>query len=234
MIKGIKILLIIFVILAFFPVFTEAEDVGLVVRLKGDATILREDRSFKASLKDNIQLEDIAETAERSRLKMLFDDDSLFTLSENSRLIVKEYYLSDDREKFKSVIHLIEGGVRSRVGRTELEIHTPTSVVAARGTSFKVWVDIEDGEPVTNIIAWEGIVEAFNIDPAIKGVEIIEPGTICRVFKSRPPTSSVPIAMPMEILGEAGQAPVIPPIEGQQPANTTPVHIRIPIPEGGL
>ncbi len=231
MIKGVKIFFVTLTILIFLPAFIEAKEVGLVVRLKGKATILREASSFKASIKDGIQVGDTAETAERSRLKMLFDDDSLFTLSANSRLIVKEYYYSDDKGRFKSVLQLIDGRMRSLVGKTDLEIHTPTSIVAARGTYFIVWMDIENGSPVTNIAVLEGIVEVFNLNPAIVGVVTIEPGTMSRVFKNRPPTPPAPMSRQGEVLKGIGQEiPVIPPIEGQQPRDTTPVHIRIPIP----
>ncbi len=231
MIRGIRLFLIVFTALIIYPAFTEAKDIGLVVRLKGDATIQRQASSFKASLKDSIQLNDVALTAERSRLKMLFDDDSMYTLDENSKLIVREYYMSDQKERSKSVFNLLEGGLRSRVGKTELEIHTPTSVVAARGTYFSVWMGLEDGILVTYIAVKEGLVQASNIDPAITGMVTIEPGAMTRVFKNRPPTP------PVQQTGSGGiqvetrqEIPAVPPIEGQQPAGTTPVLVRIPIP----
>jgi len=237
MIKGARLFLTVLSVLMFLPVFTEAKEVGLVVQLKGDATIQRKSSSLKVSLKDDIKVEDKAMTADRSRLKILFDDDSLLTLGENSMVVVKEYYYSNDKQKGKSVFQLVDGKLKSLVRGTDLEIHTPTAVIAARGTYFKVWMETVDGSPVTNIIVFEGFVEVFNVDPVITGMVTFEPGTMGKVFKNSAPSSPVPA--PVDIPGDRmqeipegddGVAPLILPIEGQQPVGNTPVRIRVKIP----
>ena len=68
-----------------------------------------------------------------SRTKMRFIDDSILTLGENSRVSIKEYIYSKDKGG-KSIFNLLDGKMRSVVGKTRFEIHTPTAVAAARGT----------------------------------------------------------------------------------------------------
>ena len=78
---------------------------------------------------------------------MLFADDSLLTLGDNSRLEVKEqaYELGSDQRAF--VAHLSRGSVRALItrqfegGNSTFEIDAGTSAVTARGTYFVTWVN---------------------------------------------------------------------------------------------
>ena len=89
----------------------------------------------------------IVETKQGSRVKILFDDDTLITLGENSRLEMTEqtYQSGSDRRAF--VAHLTRGKARVLVGRpfkedgSTFEVHTRTAVVSARGTYFLMWIE---------------------------------------------------------------------------------------------
>jgi hypothetical protein len=82
-----------------------------------------------------------------SRCKVLFADDSLLTIGDNSRLEVTEqsYELGSDQRAF--VAHLSRGSVRALVtrqfegGNSTFEIDAGTSAVTARGTYFVTWVN---------------------------------------------------------------------------------------------
>jgi hypothetical protein len=189
--KSAKFILIPIALLMLFPTFVKAKEVGLVVRLKGIATTPREARQYKLSLKDNVLLADRVETARRSRLKMLFDDDSMLTLGANSRLIVKEYYYSDEKKRGKAIFNLIDGRLKSLVGKSEFEVHTPTAVAAARGTYFVIWLAIEKGIRVTYIVVFKGKVEFFNINPAIKEMVTLGPNMMSWIYENMPPAPPV-------------------------------------------
>jgi hypothetical protein len=248
------------------PTIVCAEEVGLIVALRGNVLIHRDNKSIDALLKDNVLLRDTIETKEASRVKMLFSDDSILTLAEKSNLIVKEYLYSEEREKGRSIWNLLEGKLRSLVGKTEFWVHTPTTIIGARGTYFIVWTGIEKGVRVSGIVVLEGVVTVYNIDPTIVGIVALKKGTMTKVFENQPPLpptptppellnelmnatelQSVPLiekgpipefkeptveqALP-PLVGEESNLPTTPPIENQPPPNTTPVRIRIPIPEG--
>jgi hypothetical protein len=230
--------------------------------------ILRDTKTINAVLKDKIFLKDTIETKEESRAKMLLKDDSILTLAEKSKVNIKEYIYSKDK-KGKSIFNLMDGKLRSLVGKNEFEVHTPTAVAAARGTYFIIWAEIEEGVPVSGVAVLEGMVDIRNIDPAIAGVVTLERGTMGKVFENRPPAPPVPVPPslmnelieatevqnspetstitvpegretieqpttpgPAPLIEREGQLPQTPPIENQLPTNTTPVRIRIPIPEG--
>jgi hypothetical protein len=149
---------------------------------------------------------------------MLFKDDSILTLSEKSRLVIREYLGAGDKKKGKSVFNLMEGKLRSLVGNNDFEVHTPTAVVAARGTFFITWTGIEDGIPYSGIAVLEGIVEISNVNPAIVGVVRLEKGTTSKVFQNKPPLPSLPTPKPLlgDLL-EATELQSIPEVEKRLP-----------------
>lgn len=182
----IKRLLIIIGVL-LISVVSYAQEAGQVVALKGRATIERERSVFPAVLKQKLLLNDTIRTMEASRAKLLFIDDSLLTLAEKSKLYIKEYIYSEEKKRSKSILNLIDGKMRSLVGNSDFEVHTPTVVVAARGTYFITWVEEEDGIPVSGVYVISGVVDVRNINPAIVGVIRLEGGMMSRVHRDKPP-----------------------------------------------
>jgi len=180
-------------VMLIVPVAGYAEDdVGIVVALKGRAEIQREKSKIEAALKGSILLKDTVETKAASRAKMLFRDDSILTLGENSRVVIKDYLYAEGRKKGKTIFNLMDGKLRSLVGNNEFEVHTPTVVVAARGTYFITWTELEEGVPVSGVAVIEGAVEMWSINTAIKGVVKIERGMMSKGAMNKSPTPAMP------------------------------------------
>ena len=186
------LLLLTFLILIIAPVAVYAEDdVGIVVALKGRAEIQRDNRKIEAAVKGSILLKDTVQTKAASRAKMLFRDDSILTLGENSRVVINDYLYAEGRKKGKTVFNLMEGKLRSLVGNNEFEVHTPTVVVAARGTYFITWSEVQDGVPVSGVAVIEGVVEMWSINTAIKGMVKLERGMMSKGAMNKAPTPGV-------------------------------------------
>jgi len=162
-----------------------ADPVGSFVALRGKATIDRERTLLEARLKDSIFLNDTVATAEASRAKMLFTDDSVLTLGEKSKAVIKEYVYSRDK-KGKSVITLLDGKMRSIVGKTNFEIHTPTAVAAARGTIILCETGIIDGKQVTTFICVEGEFTVTSNYPGSEGSTLLTPGMMITLIAGEP------------------------------------------------
>lgn len=182
----IKKALIIIIVLLISGV-SYAQEAGQLVALKGRATIERERKVFPAILKQKLLLNDMIQTMEASRAKLLFIDDSLLTLAEKSKLYIKEYLYSEENKRSKTILNLIDGKMRSLVGNADFEVHTPTMVVAARGTYFITWIEHEEGIPVSGVYVISGVVEVKNINPAISGVVRLESGMMSRAHRDKPP-----------------------------------------------
>jgi hypothetical protein len=190
------------------------DDVGIVVALKGRAEIERDKRKIEAAVKGSILLQDTVQTQAASRAKMLFRDDSILTLGENSRVVIKDYLYAEGRKKGKTVFSLMDGKLRSLVGNNEFEVHTPTVVVAARGTYFITWTEVEEGVPVSGVAVIEGVVEMWSINTAIKGVVKVEPGMMSKGAMNKAPTAAMPApAILMKELIDATELQGIPEAE---------------------
>lgn len=125
----------------------DLEAVGVVTATQG--TVMMQPATMKGLVAvgpgDQVGPLALFETQAGSRGKVLYTDDTLLTLGEQSRLEVTEqtYRAGSDTRAF--VAHLIKGSVRALVGRqfegdnSVFEIHSGTTVATARGTYFVVW-----------------------------------------------------------------------------------------------
>lgn len=174
----------------------EVQEVGKVVALRGTTTIERAGEKIAAQVKSGIQKEDTFRTAGSSKAKLLFVDDSVLTLGENSTLSIREF-IEGKGEKGQSVFNLLDGKLRSVVGRNTFEVITPTAVAAARGTIifFEVGMLTYQGEnrPFTTIACLRGHVEVRSLSS--EGKVLLVPGTTVTVIAREPlppPTRTPP------------------------------------------
>lgn len=221
-----------------------SEDIGAIVALRGSAVIQREAKSLEAKLRDGIRLMDTIETREKTRAKMLFVDDSVLTLGENSKAVIKEFVYAKDK-KGRSIFNLIDGKMRSVVGKAGFEVHTPTAVAAARGTVIDFVTGMLAGVYFTTIECLEGEVDIRSTDPSISGKVVLTPGMTITVTSSQPLPSPKPVTSPKTGISAPAEAGLsaepsaaahkplheAPPVRLQPPVTkTTPVAVEVRIP----
>lgn len=221
--RTVKALILFFLMTAFTGTASASEDIAAVVAVRGKATIERDKKETEAKVKDGILLNDTVSTREASKAKLLFIDDSVLSLSEKSKVVIKEFVYSKDKGG-KSIFNLIDGKMRTVVGKTSFEVHTPTAVAAARGTVINFETGIMDGKLFTTIICLEGEVYIMSIDPSIKGSVTLTPGMMITVFEKKP--LPAPRSGAGALITDIPHAPQI----NQQPANKTPVNIDVVFP----
>jgi mannose-6-phosphate isomerase-like protein (cupin superfamily) len=170
---------------------------------------------------------------------MLFIDDSVLTMGEKSKVVIKEFLYSKDKGG-KSIFNLIDGKMRSVVGKSEFEIHTPTVVAAARGTVFDCETGKRGEELFTTCTCYEGVVDVRSIDPTIAGRVSLRAGMTVTVPAGQPVPA--PRMVPAALTAPAGpvapgaaetmRLPQAPPILQQAPPvrTTTPVDVSIKLP----
>lgn len=191
-------MVVFFAIMASLAMTTDK--IGEVNALKGKAGIIRSDKTLTASVKDSVLLTDIVETEKSSRIKILFIDDSLLTLGENSKVSIKEYVIGDEEKRGQSIFALLDGRVRAVVGKNKLEIHTPTAVAAARGTILFLWMKGTSGAPETCLALLKGTADASNINKSVSGTESVAGGNMSCIAKDMPPSKQERI--PPDLLKE--------------------------------
>ena len=243
-------LLIIIFIFAFTGAANAEENIGKVLALKGKAVVERDKKKLTARKNQNLLLKDAVSTMKASRTKMRFIDDSILTLGENSTVAIKEYFYSKEKGG-KSIFNLLDGKMRSVVGKTKFEIHTPTAVAAARGTVILSEVGRLAGRLFAIFICIEGEVIVTSADPGILGSKLLKAGMMITVFEKEPlpePTKAPPAEIDklkketemdhyefsmtrpkIRKAGSKGFEPSkvigIPPIAQQPGARATPIYI---------
>jgi len=170
--------------------------VGKVVQSRGETMINRaQGQTIAVKVNDGVELDDTVSTGENSRVKMLFVDDSILTLKSSSKMQISDFIYSKE-DRGRSIYNLIDGKMRAVVGKTNFEVHTPTSYAAARGTviDFNVGFN-ENGNPFTTITCLEGIVDVSTIDPSLGGRISIRAGQMITIEEGI--SVSEPVEVPL-------------------------------------
>jgi hypothetical protein len=168
------------------PALGAAADPGRVLAVRRDAVVLRQAKSVAARPDMPLLLDDAVATGEQSRAKLFFQDDSILNLGEKSRVQIKEYLLSPENQRSKSVYQLLDGSLKVVVGRSDLEIHTQTAVAAARGTVFLLWSEGARSDR-SCLMVLEGTVALRNRDKKIPGEVSVPAGQMSCVPLAEPP-----------------------------------------------
>jgi hypothetical protein len=165
--------ILLFIVIGLSDFALAKDEVGTMVAIRGKAIIERDKKAIWAKVNDSVFFSDTISTMEASRAKMLFIEDSVLTLGEKSKVVIKEFVYSKDK-RGRSIFNLIDGKMRAIVGKTNFEVHTPTAVAAARGSVVLAEVTIVDGKIVTTLICLEG---EFEISiPGVPGTVKLKPG----------------------------------------------------------
>ncbi|MFK7877786.1 MAG: Ig-like domain-containing protein [Paracoccaceae bacterium] len=137
------------------PASLNTDPIGQVDALDGSASVTRADGStVTLSIGDLIYQNDLVETETSSSVSLVFVDGSVFTLSQNSRMIMDELAYSPSGGDNSGVFNLIQGGfvfVAGQLARTgDMDVNTPTSTIGIRGTTVEVQIVVNDG--ITEVI----------------------------------------------------------------------------------
>ncbi|MBI5526173.1 MAG: FecR domain-containing protein [Deltaproteobacteria bacterium] len=138
----------------------KGETVGMVSLCEGAAQVVSGGTAREALAGDELYEGDTLLTGAGGKLKVLFRDDSLVTLSGNAKLDITGYRVDASKKLRTSVLTLVRGKVMSLVSRmyanpaSGFEVKTKTAVAGVRGTRFVV----ETGEGPDRVATFEGTV----------------------------------------------------------------------------
>jgi hypothetical protein len=207
--KYILLGLVLFLLLVFISQKAESagKEAGNVKDIKGTANILREKKTLDARKNEPVFWTDTIRTRNDSRVKILFVDDSLLMIGENSSVSLSEHLKEMGKKERSSVFNLIDGVLNVIVGKSAFEVHTTTAVTASRGTSYVVWVE-KGQKPKTGMAVTEGRVEVRNIQEAVGEKIVISAGKMSYIDEGKPPAPAV-VAPPevIEVLYKKTLAP---------------------------
>jgi hypothetical protein len=176
------------------------EKVGSVASLQGTAEVLRGGGRSDLTLGAAVFRDDEILTGRPGRLRVVFRDDSVLVLADDSHVRVSEQLFGPEAGVFESAFELLQGKVRALVGdyyedpRASFELRTKTAISGVRGTEFIVVYD-PVGE-ITEVIGISGEVAVWSpIDP--KGtLVIVTEREITRVAAGESPSPPAVLGQP--------------------------------------
>lgn len=194
-----------------YPAFAEEKPVGRIIGIIGSAemrsTVSEPVSSIapgdvkpvafqpwnKVQPRQLVYLKDELRTGPKSRIRILFNDNSLLALGPNSQMRVSAYQYEPEKKFRKGVLYLVNGLSMYIFNRAQdnkdssIHIITPTANVAARGTQGIISASREK----TIIINEFGKVEVSNEDDEILGKQILGYLQRTDVLRGHPPTPPV-------------------------------------------
>jgi hypothetical protein len=126
-----------------------AAPVGEFTSVVGNVTQTRVNEVITPVAASPIEMKDIIATARTSSATMVFSDDSTVTLSENTKLEIKEFLFNDQlrRSIFSLAMGKLTANVKKFIGGDNVfEVNSPTVGVGVRGTGFEFVEALQDGE----------------------------------------------------------------------------------------
>jgi len=178
-----------------------AAEAGKVLAVRKNVYLEREGVRNPATAGALLQQEDAVTTDAASRTKLYFQDDSILNLGELSRVEVAEYLAQPGTHRTKTIYKLLQGSLKVVVGDSDLEIHTPTAVAAARGTKF--YLKIRDCKKEAQkaigknckescIFVLDGEVSYRNRNKDVEGTVLVGKGETSCIPIEQPPTNAAP------------------------------------------
>lgn len=152
-----------------------AQEVGTVAAVEGTAEVGSGGSWTSAAIGSPVHRGDQLRTGSPGRMRIVFQDDSVLVISEESFVTVNEQVFNPDTGKAKSFLELLQGKVGAvvsdyyhRTGNT-YEVKTVTAVAGVRGTEFSMAYDRE--QDITEVVGISGHVEVHSMaDPTGPGI----------------------------------------------------------------
>lgn len=122
----------------------QAEKVGTVKTVSGDAWVITGGQSVKAQVGTNVLLGSQLKTAKAASMGVTFKDNTLMSFGPDTELTVDEYLFAPAQGQFKLGARLDKGslnylsGVIAKLKPEAVTVKTPTGTIGVRGTQFLV------------------------------------------------------------------------------------------------
>lgn len=180
------------------------EPVAKVVDLEGDVWITHGGgKPTLATLQYSIFLQDQIETKTTGGVKILFADDTILTVKENSKILITQFLFDPKAKRRRITLEAAFGRLRTIVtqfvGKDQpVEIKTPTAVAGIRGTDLGMMVETKQSTFYCFHCERQE-VQTYNREFPSQAVTLAS-GEAIRILAGRAATSRDITAIPKDIL----------------------------------
>jgi len=149
----------------------QGDVVGRLTQVEGRVDILRGGQlpATPAKVDDGVQAGDVLRTKSLSKAQITFMDESILTISPDSRIGIEAYMYDSAQKKRNAVVQLFKGLAHVVVSKIfqsaepDFVVKTQTAVMGVRGTDFGIRVHPNSSE----ILNFEGRLQVGNIFPEV-------------------------------------------------------------------
>jgi len=178
---------LLFVFLPFYICLYSHDFSGELGEIKGTVEILKDGETewSPAVSEMPVQLKDRLKAAENSSYNLELDDGSVIFIGENTEASVEMLELT--KESHNSKISLWFGKIIANISKsknTKMEVHSPTAIVAVRGTEFAV----ESNAQKTDVGVFDGEVGVRNTEGETIEEVMVKPDEETSVQKGTRPS----------------------------------------------
>jgi hypothetical protein len=171
-----KILLILFL----FITTILANDIGTITAFKGKASIKRDNVLIPLTLGTKLQEKDEIITENRTKVQIIFKDETIITIGKNSNFSINDYFYEEANSKPRAEFGIFRGAMRTITGQIgkiapkKFKVITKTSSIGIRGTNFTVSgnrvyctygaIDVTIRSTGVNVLVKQGFFVQINTD----------------------------------------------------------------------
>ena len=195
-------------ILSLIPALLPADPVGLITASRGQATIIHEKNSAKASMGTRVYVGDVVTTDPHSTLELTFIDKSTLSLAGGAELLIENFTFAKG-ETPQSSLRVKKGafsflaGEIAKIAPERYRIHTDTATIGIRG-SGGVGV-AGDGLLIATIPGhvldvWTDAGQHYVLNEPLRGLRVTAHGV----------GYTVPVLVPFHLLSTKALDPVSP------------------------
>lgn len=126
------------------PAGAQTSEIGRIKSAVGTAQVWRGKAAKPATPGYQLLVSDVLTTGPNGRIGVTFIDNSRFAVGPNSRVALSQFEFDDTTHKGKSLTTVDRGtlgvvsGQIAKENKDAMKVRTPTSLLAARGTTFVV------------------------------------------------------------------------------------------------
>jgi hypothetical protein len=168
------------------------EVVGSVADLTGDAQLGRGGAWSAVAIGTEVALGDTVRTGRPGRLRIVFRDDSVLAVADDTEVRIDEQVFDPDAGSVSTLLRLLKGKVRSLLSDyykqygASYEVETPVAIASVRGTEFVITYD--PGAAVSDVVGVNGRTEVHSVLDRVGHGVFVTRMELTRVFRGRYPT----------------------------------------------
>lgn len=175
---------------ALFALISSAQTVPQIggaaqlISMSGQVSVLRGSATWALNTGDLIQPQQTVITGPDGLAKFKVADGSTFDVFPSSQVVFR-----NNPGNLQDLVDVFLGKIKVKIEHfgnvpNHNTVHTPTAVIAVRGTIFDV--DVSGTDETTQVLCEEGRVEVFHLNSPGSQSRVLNPGESVTVFKNQP------------------------------------------------